>query len=624
MSGEAHPPRNGPPRQRRLLAGSILLLALALLAAGWVQVRQYRLLDATAQYQDDYLQVSLHQLQSEYLRLRAAVHEAAEDGAKNRAALQLRYDIFVSRIDLLAGPRAMRLAPERPEFNDVAARTRAFVAQADRVLGPTPSASLDSAALWALEADLLSLDAPIHALVLEASHLVAAQVALRNAAVGKYNRVGIALSALLLLATFGFALLALGQLRRLEERRHALERLTEDLHRARREAEAASRAKSVFLANMSHEIRTPFQGLLGMLQLLGTDALNAAQRRQLLTASESARHLLAILNDLLDMAKLEAGTLSVSTEATELRHLAREVHDLMQSQAAAKALSLQIEIDAQLPAWALLDGTRVRQVLYNLISNAIKFTDRGGVTLALHASGSGPGAEIVFAVIDSGVGIDASTRERLFQRFQQGDDSRSRRYGGTGLGLEISRNLARLMGGDLTVQSTPGQGSRFELRLPLPAADAPSAAAAPAARPNTPAPALRSLRSLRVLAAEDNAVNREVLAAMIGIDGHRVTFAENGVQAVAAMRQPGAAGARPFDLVLMDLHMPELDGIGATRAIRALDGPAARVPIVALTADAFAETRARCLDAGMNDFLTKPVGLAELSQLLARHAAAAA
>ena len=621
MSGEGHPPRIGPPRQRRLLAGSILLLALALLAAAWVQMRQYRLLDNTAQFQDEYLQVSLHQLQAEYLRLRAAVHQAAEDGAKDRPALQLRYDIFVSRVDLLAGPRAMRLAPERPEFNDVAARTRAFVAQADRVLGPTPSATLDSAALGVLDAELATLDAPIHALVLEASHLVAAQVAQRNTAVGKYNRVGIALSALLLLATFGFALLAMGQLRRLEERRHALERLTEDLHRARREAEAASRAKSVFLANMSHEIRTPFQGLLGMLQLLDTDALNAPQRRQLHTASESARHLLVILNDLLDMAKLEAGTLSVSSDATELRQLAREVQDLMQSQAAAKALSFQTEIDALLPAWALLDGTRVRQVLYNLISNAIKFTDRGGVTLALQLSGRGPGAEIAFAVIDSGVGIDAATRERLFQRFQQGDDSRSRRYGGTGLGLEISRNLARLMGGDLTVQSTPGQGSRFELRLPLRAADAPGLAAAPAAPPSAPAPALRSLR---VLAAEDNAVNREVLAAMIGIDGHHVIFAENGVQAVAAMRQPSAAGARPFDLVLMDLHMPELDGIGATRAIRALEGPAARVPIVALTADAFAETRARCLDAGMNDFLTKPVGLAELSQLLARHAAAAA
>jgi CheY-like chemotaxis protein len=233
------------------------------------------------------------------------------------------------------------------------------------------------------------------------------------------------------------------------------------------------------------------------------------------------------------------------------------------------------------------------------------------VSLALQASGSGDRREIVFAVIDSGIGIDQATRERLFQRFAQGDDSRSRRHGGTGLGLEISRNLARLMGGDLSVQSSPGQGSRFELRLPLQAAEPPSALPAPTA-------AAAAARQLRVLAAEDNAVNREVLAAMIAMGGHQVTFAENGSQAVAAVR---AGSARPFDLVLMDLHMPELDGIGAARAIRALEGPAGLVPIVALTADAFSETRARCLDAGMNGFLSKPVGLDELSALLSRHAA---
>ena len=624
MNDEAAAPRRGPLRQRRLLGASILLLALALVAAGWVQVRQYRLLDTSAQYQDDYLQISLHELQAEYLRLRAAMQRAADPGMQDRPALQLRYDIFVSRVDLLASPRAMHLALQRPEFSEVAARTKAFVARADRVLGPAPSAAVDASALAALDAELASLDAPIHALVLEASHLVAAQAALRNTTVANYNRVGIALSALLLLATFGFALLALGQLRRLDERRRALERLSVDLHRARHAAEAASRAKSVFLANMSHEIRTPFQGLLGMLQLLDTAALEATQRRQLHTASESARHLLAILNDLLDMAKLEAGTLNVGSEPTALQRLVHEVQHLMQSQADAKGLALQTQIDAMLPAWALLDGTRVRQVLYNLLNNAIKFTDRGGVTLELRGSGEGDSREIVFAVIDSGVGIDAGTRERLFQRFQQGDDSRSRRYGGTGLGLEISRNLARLMGGDLTVQSVPGQGSRFELRLPLRRAETPGSAVAVAA---APAVAASTSRKLSVLAAEDNAVNREVLAAMIGLDGHRVFFAENGVQAVAAMREPAATGAhsaRPYDLVLMDLHMPELDGIGAARAIRALAGPAASVPIVALTADAFAETRARCLDAGMDEFLTKPIGLAELSQLLARHAAALA
>ena len=603
--------RVGLPRQRALLAATIVLLAVALAAAVWVQWRQYRLLDASAQNQDDYLQVSLHELQAEYLRLRAALNTEQGDDPRSREALQLRYDVFVSRVDLLASPRAARVLPGRPEFEQAAAGARAFVARADRMLGPTPSEPLTGPALQALATELARLDAPIHALVLGATHLVSAQVAQRHAAIGNHNRVGIVLTLLLTVASFGFALLALGQLRRLDERRRSLERLTSDLRLAQHEAEAASRAKSVFLANMSHEIRTPFQGLLGMLELLDSAPLAAAQHAQLRTARESAQHLLEILNDLLDVTRLEAGTLSVGSEPVELRRLVADAARLMHAQAGAKGLALQVHVDAAVPERVLLDATRVRQVLYNLLSNAIKFTDHGIVRLEVQRSAVQGQDELVFAVIDSGIGIDEATRGRLFQRFSQGDDSRVRRHGGTGLGLEISRNLARLMGGDLTVQSSPGHGSRFELRLPLRlaegAATAPAAAAEPAAAP---------ARALRVLAAEDNAVNREVLAAMIEVDGHQITFAENGLQAVQAMQ---AMRTPPFDLVLMDLHMPELDGIGAARAIRALGGPAAKVPIVALTADAFSETRARCLDAGMNDFLSKPVGLAELTQLLARY-----
>jgi two-component system, sensor histidine kinase len=216
---------------------------------------------------------------------------------------------------------------------------------------------------------------------------------------------------------------------------------------------------------------------------------------------------------------------------------------------------------------------------------------------------------LLLAVSDTGIGMDATTMTRLFQRFTQGDETTSRRYGGTGLGLEISRSLAHLMGGDIEVHSTPGQGSRFELCLPLQAA-----AASPAGDAALPAVPPSAIRSLRLLVAEDNEVNREVLAAMIVHLGHVPHFANDGRAALQAVQ------ADDFDLVLMDLHMPELDGLAATRAIRALAGPKSRVPIIALTADAFAETRARCFDAGMNGFLSKPVAL----DALARAAGAAA
>jgi len=597
------------PRQRALLAGSIVALALALAAIAWVQVRQYRLLDAVAQYEDDYLQVSMHELQTEQLRLHAAVRAARADGLRSRDNLQLRYDVFVSRVDLLAGPRAARLLNVQHELEAARTQAQAFVVRADRLLGPAPSEVLNDASLQRLDAEMAALDPPIHSLALEAAHLVSAQQTLRDASLGNYNRVSLALTGLLVLASFGFGMLALGQLRRLDERRRTLEHLTAALRQSQHDAESANRAKSVFLANMSHEIRTPFQGMLGMLQLLDTSPLTGSQRAQLHTARDSAQHLLTILNDLLDMAKLEAGTLSVESQQVALRDVIGDVQQLMQGQAAAKGLALQVSVAAALPEQVLIDGTRVRQVLYNLLSNAIKFTDKGGITLDVRNSG----AEIVFAVVDTGIGIDAATLPRLFQRFGQADGSRARRHGGTGLGLEISRNLARLMGGDLTVQSSPGQGSRFEMRLPLRASPAGAAAGAPAA---AAAPAAVAARKLRVLAAEDNPVNREVLAAMIEHEGHAVTFAEDGVQAVRAM------GSWAFDLVLMDLHMPELDGIGATRAIRALGGAAAKVPIIALTADAFAETRQRCLEAGMNDFVTKPVGLADLTAMLTRYAVA--
>ena len=420
------------------------------------------------------------------------------------------------------------------------------------------------------------------------------------------------LTVFLSLLVLAFGLMAMRQMRLLGERQRALVDLAAHLREARQQAEAASEAKSVFLANMSHEIRTPFHGLLGMLSLLRDTGLNARQVDYLRTATESADHLLTILNDVLDMSLLESGRLTLTEEPVDLRDLLREVESLMRPQAQLKSLALHIDADPGVPEKVRADRTRVKQVLFNLVNNAMKFSDRGVVVLDLHRASADDGSEqLEFVVTDTGIGMDQATLDRLFKRFSQGDESRSRRHGGTGLGLEISRSLARLMGGDVTAKSVPGEGSSFSFRMPLHAiAPAPKPAAPVAAAAD---PALGGVGSLRVLVAEDHPVNRQYMAALLEGMGHRPFFAGNGLEAVQAIRE------QRFDIVLMDLHMPLLDGVGATLSIRALpDGVAATVPIIALTADAFAQTRERCLMAGMNDFLAKPVSPERLSAMFRR------
>jgi signal transduction histidine kinase/CheY-like chemotaxis protein len=586
-------------------------LIFALLAVAWLQVRQAALLRQAVEVADDDAVLLVYQAETEYLRLRDEWSRSIDPRrVLDTSALQLRYDIWISRVGLLHNERIARILADETEFAETLMRMDRFIRRADEVFGTTGGQGPARDALLELEPELMALGQEIHGLSMRAAHHVGEQVAARNATVQHHNMIGIGLTVSLSALTLAFALLALRQMRQLDRRRAALEELAEHLRQARRDAEAASEAKSAFLANMSHEIRTPFHGLLGMLSLLRETGLNQQQVGYLRTATESADHLLAILNDILDMSQLESGRMVLSSTPVELRALLRDVEALMRPQAHAKSLALHIAADPALPERVLCDATRVKQVLFNLLSNAIKFSDRGAVVLDLQARDGDAAPELVFTVTDQGIGIDEATLGTLFHRFVQGDSSRSRRHGGTGLGLEISRNLARLMGGDITVTSQPGLGSSFRFRMPL----KPVAAGA-VVRP-MPGDAPPPPRPLRVLVAEDHFVNRQYMAALLERLGHTAVFAANGHEAVEAMR---AAGARPFDIVLMDLHMPEMDGIAATRAIRALPDPtAATVPIVALTADAFTETRDRCLVAGMNDFLTKPVSPQKLAASLRR------
>ena len=389
---------------------------------------------------------------------------------------------------------------------------------------------------------------------------------------------------------------------------------TKQLEIARHEAETASRSKSAFLANMSHEIRTPLNAVLGMVHLLRRDAPTLEQIDRLDKIDFAAQHLLAVINDILDFSKIEAGKLQLDETQVDIDSILKRVVSVIGDRVREKGLELHVESDKFEHA-LIGDPTRITQCLINYAGNAIKFTERGSITIKVRRiSESSSGVKVHFEVADTGIGITEEAIGRLFGIFEQADSSTSRKFGGTGLGLAITRRLAELMGGGVGVSSKPGQGSRFWFTANLKPGDDAMDALRSTFAGLTPKAVQDSLAGRHLLVVEDEAINREIALELLREFGLTADTAENGEQALELI------GKQHYDLVLMDMQMPKMDGLEAPRQIR-LQPQLARLPIIAMTANAFAEDRERCIAAGMNDFLSKPVEPDDLKVLLLRYLA---
>lgn len=392
----------------------------------------------------------------------------------------------------------------------------------------------------------------------------------------------------------------------------AQELASRGLAHARDEAEAATRAKSDFLATISHEIRTPMNGVIGLLDVLERTALDAGQRQMVSTIEHSAEALLHILDDVLDFSKIEAGHLALDARPADPRAIVEGAVAIMASQAGTKGLALATTFDPALAAGVNVDDGRLRQVLLNLLGNAIKFTVRGGIRVDVHVDEQhGARQRLRIVVADTGIGIHAAKLRQVFEPFSQAESSTTRRFGGTGLGLTISRRLIERMGGHIAIDSEPGTGTTVTVTLELPVAELPVVPAGqdrPAVDSLSPAP-----RTARILLAEDHPVNQALVRAQLALRGYTCDIVDDGVAALDAL------AGRSYDLLLVDCHMPRMDGYAVARAVRRREeGTGKRVPIIAMTADARADQREVCLAAGMDDLMRKPIRLEGFHAMLAR------
>lgn len=584
-----------------------LVLTITITPLAWIQWQQFRLLDDISSSQTESPMWHAYQLESELHQLERALEQASglRQPAIGADDLSERYEIFLSRVGVLI---------DLPRRDDLDTQT-AYVQALSGIVSFTQLAEplMANPAAWlqqpAQVQRLLTRTQALRPLLAELTSVASRAMARvedeRKRLLLQQSKLIMGLAAAQTVLLLALLVLLGRHLRQQLQQNQQLTAVSQALQKARDDADSANRGKSVFLANMSHEIRTPFQGVLGMLNLLDATELSPEQRDYTHTARESASHLLRVLNDILDVSTMESGQFKLNTAPVHLPSIVKEVDHLMRFPAQQKGISLSLRIDPLAPTWVTGDATRLRQIFFNLINNAIKFTSQGGVSVSLDATPDGS-TGFVFSVRDSGIGMDPSTLDQLFTRFYQADDSVRRRLGGTGLGLDISRQLCDMMGGEISVNSERGQGSVFMVRLPLPDVDQPDLSTTETlledARPH--------LRTLHFLVAEDHPVNMKFISIVIQNMGHTATYCANGVEALAHL------GRDRFDLALLDYHMPELDGLGTTEALRQTVGVNQHIPVILVTADVINETREKALAKGVSAFVSKPMQASDLQRAL--------